>query len=141
MATTTSSDREFELEKEIKRQEVSLDELSSLSSSRSIYQKNGNLFFLTSAEKAKISAQKQLDYAKSEINKIHLSTLLSSIKIQYQNQNQKRDNHLPQDLELSHHPPREELPVPREILSSTSKAEFSASIPELVECFFFLLKA
>ncbi|KAG7656927.1 Prefoldin beta-like [Arabidopsis suecica] len=72
MATTTSSDREFELEKEIKRQEVSLDELSSLSSSRSIYQKNGNLFFLTSAEKAKISAQKQLDYAKSEINKIRL---------------------------------------------------------------------
>ncbi|KAG7594562.1 Prefoldin beta-like [Arabidopsis thaliana x Arabidopsis arenosa] len=77
MATTTSSSssgREFELEKEIKRQEVSLDELSSLSSSRRVYQKNGNLFFLTSTEKAKTSAQKQLDYAKSEINKIRSQT-------------------------------------------------------------------
>ncbi|KAL1209225.1 hypothetical protein V5N11_015977 [Cardamine amara subsp. amara] len=73
MATTTwssSSDREFEVEKEITRQEVSLDELRSLSSSRSVYQKNCNLFFLTPAEKAKSYAQKQLDNAKSEIVKI-----------------------------------------------------------------------
>ncbi|XP_019091666.1 PREDICTED: uncharacterized protein LOC109132291 [Camelina sativa] len=76
MATSSSSSsgREFELEKEIKRQEVSLDELSSLSSSRRVYQKNCNLFFLTTSEKAKTSAQKQLDSAKSQIDKIRSRT-------------------------------------------------------------------
>ncbi|CAA7048263.1 unnamed protein product [Microthlaspi erraticum] len=69
-SSSSTSAREFELEKEIKRQEVSIDELSSLSSSRSVYQKTGNLFFLTTSEKAKTNAQKQLDFAKSEIDKI-----------------------------------------------------------------------
>ncbi|EOA38711.1 hypothetical protein CARUB_v10010802mg [Capsella rubella] len=73
-SSSSSSGREFELEKEIKRQEVSLDELSCLSSSRSVYQKNCNLFFLTTADKAKTSAQKQLDLAKSQLGKIRSRT-------------------------------------------------------------------
>ncbi|ESQ30567.1 hypothetical protein EUTSA_v10011900mg [Eutrema salsugineum] len=61
-SSSSSSAREFEVEKEIKRQEVAIDELNCLSSSRRVYHINGNLFFLTTAEKAKKNAQKQLDY-------------------------------------------------------------------------------
>ncbi|KFK36033.1 hypothetical protein AALP_AA4G068900, partial [Arabis alpina] len=71
---SSSSTREFQLEKEIKRHEVSLDELSNLSSSRRVYQQNGNLFFLTTSEKAKTNAQKQLDLSKSELVKIQSQT-------------------------------------------------------------------
>ncbi|KFK36032.1 hypothetical protein AALP_AA4G068800 [Arabis alpina] len=74
MASSSSSTREFQLEKEIKRHEVSLDELSNLSSSRRVYQQNGNLFFLTTSEKAKTNAQKQLDLSKSELVKIQSQT-------------------------------------------------------------------
>ncbi|CAH2036227.1 unnamed protein product [Thlaspi arvense] len=77
MASTWSSStsaREFELEKEVKRHEVALDELSCLSSSRSVYQKNANLFFLATPEKAKTNAQKQLKHAKSEIDRIRSQT-------------------------------------------------------------------
>ncbi|KAL0715581.1 hypothetical protein Bca4012_064903 [Brassica carinata] len=66
----SSSARELELQKEVKRHMVALDELSCLSSSRSVYQKKGNLFFLSTAKKVKIDAEKQLDHAKSELAKI-----------------------------------------------------------------------
>ncbi|KAF2617258.1 hypothetical protein Bca4012_092071 [Brassica carinata] len=72
--SSSSSASELELQKDVKRHEVALDELSCLSSSRSVYQRNGNLFFLTAAKKVKIDAEKQLDHAKSELAKIRSQT-------------------------------------------------------------------
>ncbi|CAN6891138.1 unnamed protein product [Brassica oleracea] len=72
--SSSSSASELELQKDVKRHEVTLDELICLSSSRSVYQRNGNLFFLTAAKKVKIDAEKQLDHAKSELAKIRSQT-------------------------------------------------------------------
>ncbi|KAM7508930.1 hypothetical protein LguiA_019383 [Lonicera macranthoides] len=55
--------------KQIRSHEVAIAELSHLSSSRAIYQKNGNLFFRTTVPKATTFEQSQLDMAKAKLQK------------------------------------------------------------------------
>ncbi|KAL5767694.1 hypothetical protein ACOSP7_014295 [Xanthoceras sorbifolium] len=57
----------------VKSHEVALAELNSLSSSRAVYQKNGNIFFRTSIQRATASEQKHLDLAKSKLEKLNAS--------------------------------------------------------------------
>ncbi|KAK1571590.1 hypothetical protein Q3G72_019692 [Acer saccharum] len=77
MGDTTSSsnvsDSKPHLIKLVKSHEVALAELNSLSSSRPVYQKNGNIFFRTSIQKATAFEQKHLDMAKSRLEKLNAS--------------------------------------------------------------------
>nr|POF27173.1 hypothetical protein CFP56_08543 [Quercus suber] len=57
--------------KEIRSHEVAIAELNHLSSSRAVYQKNGNIFFQTTIQKATASEQKQLDLAKAKLEKLN----------------------------------------------------------------------
>nr|XP_043607834.1 uncharacterized protein LOC122579680 [Erigeron canadensis] len=59
--------------KEIRSHQVSIAELSTLSSSRTVYQKNGNLFFRTSVQQATVSEQKQLETATAKLQKANLT--------------------------------------------------------------------
>ncbi|KAL1535863.1 hypothetical protein AAHA92_28591 [Salvia divinorum] len=52
---------------EVRSQEVAVAELNGLSSSRVVYQKNGNIFFRTTIQKATAFEQKQLDATKAEL--------------------------------------------------------------------------
>ncbi|XP_059457401.1 uncharacterized protein LOC132187195 [Corylus avellana] len=56
--------------KEIRSHEVAIAELNNLSSSRAVYQKNGNIFFRTTIQKATASEEKQLDLAKAKHEKL-----------------------------------------------------------------------
>nr|DAD19368.1 TPA_asm: hypothetical protein HUJ06_020831 [Nelumbo nucifera] len=56
---------------QIRSHEIAIDELNNLSSSRAVYQKNGNIFFCTSIQKAKASEQRQLDSAKAKLQKLN----------------------------------------------------------------------
>ncbi|XP_010324886.1 uncharacterized protein [Solanum lycopersicum] len=58
------------LVKEVRSHEVAIAELSNLPDSRAVYQRNGNLFFRTTAEKATMSEQKQVDMVKSKLQKL-----------------------------------------------------------------------
>ncbi|KAK4742423.1 hypothetical protein SAY87_000424 [Trapa incisa] len=76
MASAPSSDLQdlkVALGREIRIHEVSIAELSSLSSSRAAYVKNGNLYFRASIEKAKATEQKQLESAKAKLEKLNAS--------------------------------------------------------------------
>uniref|UniRef100_A0A7N2LHG9 Prefoldin subunit 1 n=1 Tax=Quercus lobata TaxID=97700 RepID=A0A7N2LHG9_QUELO len=57
--------------KELRSHEVAIAELNHLSSSRAVYQKNGNIFFQTTIQKATASEQKQLDLAKAKLEKLN----------------------------------------------------------------------
>uniref|UniRef100_A0A2N9INW6 Prefoldin subunit 1 n=1 Tax=Fagus sylvatica TaxID=28930 RepID=A0A2N9INW6_FAGSY len=57
--------------KEVRSHEVAIAELNHLSSSKSVYQKNGNIFFQTTIQKATASEQKQLDLAKAKLEKLN----------------------------------------------------------------------
>ncbi|KAL0008300.1 hypothetical protein SO802_009802 [Lithocarpus litseifolius] len=57
--------------KELRSHEVAIAELNHLSSSRAVYQKNGNIFFQTTIQKAAASEQKQLDLAKAKLEKLN----------------------------------------------------------------------
>ncbi|KAB1994682.1 hypothetical protein E1A91_D13G118000v1 [Gossypium mustelinum] len=70
-SATASSDPELDLIKQIRTHEVAIAELGSLSSSRTVYQKNGHLFFRTSIQKATSSEEKQLDQAKAKLEKLN----------------------------------------------------------------------
>ncbi|KAI5344462.1 hypothetical protein L3X38_012339 [Prunus dulcis] len=61
------------LTKQIRSHEVAIAELNSLSPSRAVYQKNGNLFFRTTIQKATASEQKQIDLAKASLGKLNSS--------------------------------------------------------------------
>ncbi|KAK9076151.1 hypothetical protein SSX86_004484 [Deinandra increscens subsp. villosa] len=79
MATTLSSssaaaamaDSTQSLLKQVRSHEVSIAELSALSSSRTVYQKNGNIFFRTSVQQATASEKKQLDTLKAKLQKLN----------------------------------------------------------------------
>ncbi|XP_012070300.1 uncharacterized protein LOC105632515 [Jatropha curcas] len=75
MATSASSspalDSKLELVKRMRSHEIALAELDNLSSSRPVYQKNGNIFFRTTIQKAKASEQKQLDSIKAKLEKLN----------------------------------------------------------------------
>ncbi|CAA2988857.1 Prefoldin beta-like [Olea europaea subsp. europaea] len=66
METTASH---HDLLKQVRSHEVAVAELNNLSSSRAVYQRNGNIYFRTSIQKAKESEQKQLDFAKAKLQK------------------------------------------------------------------------
>ncbi|CAM8901740.1 unnamed protein product [Rhodiola kirilowii] len=51
----------------MREHEVAVMELSSLSTSRAVYQKQGNIYFRTTAQKAKASEQKLLDGIKEKM--------------------------------------------------------------------------
>ncbi|XP_059651747.1 uncharacterized protein LOC132299255 [Cornus florida] len=60
-----------DLIKEIKSHEVAIAELSNISSSRAVYQKNGNIFFRTTVPKATAFEQRELDTAKAKLQKLN----------------------------------------------------------------------
>ncbi|XP_055820150.1 uncharacterized protein LOC129889062 isoform X2 [Solanum dulcamara] len=64
------SDSHRYLLKEVRSHEVSIAELSNLPASRAVYQRNGNLFFRTTFQKAIASEQKQVDMVKSKLQKL-----------------------------------------------------------------------
>ncbi|KAK8532179.1 hypothetical protein V6N13_131512 [Hibiscus sabdariffa] len=70
-SSSASTDPKLELIKQIRTHEVAIAELGSLSSSRTVYQKNGNLFFRTTVQKATSSEEKQLDQAKAKLEKLN----------------------------------------------------------------------
>ncbi|KAA3487649.1 prefoldin [Gossypium australe] len=70
-SATASSDPELDLIKQIRTHEVAIAELGSISSFRTVYQKNGHLFFRTSIQKATSSEEKQLDQAKAKLEKLN----------------------------------------------------------------------
>ncbi|KVH95624.1 uncharacterized protein LOC112527946 [Cynara cardunculus var. scolymus] len=71
-----AEDSTHSLLKKIRSHEVSIAELAALSSSRprAVYQKNGNIFFRTSAQQATASEQQQLDTAKAKLQKLNLAS-------------------------------------------------------------------
>ncbi|KAG9139118.1 hypothetical protein Leryth_025417 [Lithospermum erythrorhizon] len=74
MATSTSqADVQRHLLKLIKSEEVALNELKDLSSSRVVYQRHGNLFFRSTIQKATSSEEKQLDSLKTKLQKLNSS--------------------------------------------------------------------
>ncbi|KAK4349279.1 hypothetical protein RND71_032034 [Anisodus tanguticus] len=72
-AAATSSLAESRLLKEVRSHEVAIAELNNLPASRPVYQRNGNLFFRTTVQKATASEQKQVDMVKSKLQKLSSS--------------------------------------------------------------------
>ncbi|KAK8541861.1 hypothetical protein V6N13_137553 [Hibiscus sabdariffa] len=70
-SSSASTEPKLELIKQIRTHEVAISELVSLSSSRTVYQKNGNLFFRTTVQRATSSEEKQLDQAKAKLEKLN----------------------------------------------------------------------
>ncbi|KAL1562019.1 hypothetical protein AAHA92_04644 [Salvia divinorum] len=67
--SSNSSSSDYLL-KQVRSHEVAVAELNGLSSSRAVYQRNGNLFFRTTIQKATAFEQKQLDAAKATLQKL-----------------------------------------------------------------------
>ncbi|KAI4306361.1 hypothetical protein L6164_029645 [Bauhinia variegata] len=63
----TAADPEVHLMMELRRHEVAIAELNNLPSIRAVYQRNGNLFFRTTIEKATLMEHKQIDSAKGKL--------------------------------------------------------------------------
>ncbi|KAL7233965.1 hypothetical protein ACSBR1_017552 [Camellia fascicularis] len=73
-ASSTSyaaADSTHHLIKRIRSHEIATVELNNLSSSRAVYQKNGNIFFRTSAQKATAFEQRQLDATKAKLQQLN----------------------------------------------------------------------
>ncbi|KAF9626108.1 hypothetical protein IFM89_030955 [Coptis chinensis] len=66
-----SDDSKINLLKQIRSHEVAIAELNHLSSSRPVYQKNGNIYFRTSIQKATASEQRYLDSDKAKLQKMN----------------------------------------------------------------------
>ncbi|PSS10061.1 Lactate utilization protein like [Actinidia chinensis var. chinensis] len=66
-----SADTSRDLVKQIRSHEVAIVELNNLPSSRAVYQKNGNIFFRTSAQRATTFEQRQLDATKAKLEKLN----------------------------------------------------------------------
>jgi len=65
-------DSKQELNRRIRTHEVAIEELKSLSSSRTVYQKTGNIFFRRDIKTAMGSEQEKLDSAKAQLHKVDL---------------------------------------------------------------------
>ncbi|KAL9420121.1 hypothetical protein AB3S75_037825 [Citrus x aurantiifolia] len=72
-SSSIASDFKAHLIKEVKSHEVAIAELNSLSSSRAVYQKNGNIFFCTTNQKATASEQRHLDVTKRKLEMLNIS--------------------------------------------------------------------
>ncbi|CAM8904508.1 unnamed protein product [Rhodiola kirilowii] len=71
LMNATSVERRIELVKQMREHEVAVMELSSLSTSRAVYQKQGIIYFRTTAKKAKASEQKLLDGIKEKMQNLN----------------------------------------------------------------------
>nr|GMC80113.1 Prefoldin chaperone subunit family protein [Ipomoea batatas] len=73
-ATASSSspalDSHHDLLKLVRSHEIALAELNSIPASGTVFQRNGNLFFRTTAQKATSYEQKQLEMAKAKLQKL-----------------------------------------------------------------------
>ncbi|KAG6593773.1 hypothetical protein SDJN03_13249, partial [Cucurbita argyrosperma subsp. sororia] len=67
----TIEEQKLEITKEMRSHEVSIAELNHLSSTRAVFQKNGNIFFRTTVQKATTSEQKKLDAARAKLQKLN----------------------------------------------------------------------
>ncbi|XP_008457178.2 uncharacterized protein LOC103496917 [Cucumis melo] len=67
----TKEEQKLEITKQMRSLEVAIAELNHLSSTRAVYQKNGNLFFRTTVQKATTSEQKKLDAAKARLERLN----------------------------------------------------------------------
>ncbi|XP_038875459.1 uncharacterized protein LOC120067907 [Benincasa hispida] len=67
----TIEEQKLEITKQIRSYEVAIAELNHLSSSRAIFQKNGNIFFRTTVQKATTSEQKKLDAATAKLERLN----------------------------------------------------------------------
>nr|XP_009590747.1 uncharacterized protein LOC104087886 [Nicotiana tomentosiformis] len=72
-AAPTNSDSQRHLLKEVRSHEVAVAELNNLPASRTVYQRNGNILFRTTVQKATASEQKQLDMVKSKLQRLSSS--------------------------------------------------------------------
>lgn len=64
-------EHKLEITKQMRRYEVAIAELNHLSSSRAVFQKNGNIFFRTTIQKATTSEQKKLDAARAKLERLN----------------------------------------------------------------------
>ncbi|XP_022155705.1 uncharacterized protein LOC111022769 [Momordica charantia] len=67
----TIEEQKLEIAKAMRSHEVAIAELNHLSSFRAVFQKNGNLFFRTTVQKATTSEQKKLDMARAKLEKLN----------------------------------------------------------------------
>ncbi|KAK6140472.1 hypothetical protein DH2020_002596 [Rehmannia glutinosa] len=72
-STSSNSPSSADLLKQVRSHEVAIAELNNLSSSRAVYQRNGNIFFRTTIQKATAFEQKLLDNAKARMQKLSSS--------------------------------------------------------------------
>ncbi|KAL6575583.1 hypothetical protein OROHE_000960 [Orobanche hederae] len=72
VAPSNSPSLDDDLLKQVKSHEVAVAELTHLSSSRAVYQRNGNIFFRTTIEKATAYEQKELGIAKARLQKPYM---------------------------------------------------------------------
>ncbi|KAL3516682.1 hypothetical protein ACH5RR_023584 [Cinchona calisaya] len=68
--SAASQESQRDLLKQIRSHEIAIAELNSLPSSRGVYQRNGNILFRTTIQKATASEQKQLDIAKVKLQQL-----------------------------------------------------------------------
>ncbi|KAF7803963.1 Lactate utilization protein like [Senna tora] len=71
---TSAADSKIDLLKQLKSHEIAIAELDNLPSSRAVYQRNGNLFFRTTIQRATAMEQKQLDSAKAKLKILNSSS-------------------------------------------------------------------
>ncbi|CAL5331021.1 unnamed protein product [Camellia sinensis] len=69
--SNAAADSTHHLIKRIRSHEIAIVELNNLSSSRAVYQKNGNIFFRTTAQKATAFKQRQLDATKAKLQQLN----------------------------------------------------------------------
>ncbi|CAM8900479.1 unnamed protein product [Rhodiola kirilowii] len=72
LMNATTAERRIELIKQMREHEVAVIELNSFSTSRAVYQKKGNIYFRTAAQKAKASEQKLLDGIKEKMQHLNI---------------------------------------------------------------------
>ncbi|KAI6706288.1 hypothetical protein NL676_009250 [Syzygium grande] len=66
-------DAKRDLVKQLRSHEVAIAELGSLQPSRSVYQKNGNMYFRTTIQNAKASEQKKVNSAKAKLERLNVA--------------------------------------------------------------------
>ncbi|GMP42187.1 hypothetical protein CsSME_00012009 [Camellia sinensis var. sinensis] len=69
--SNAAADSTHHLIKRITSHEIAIVKLNNLSSSRAVYQKNGNIFFRTTAQKATTFEQRQLDATKAKLQQLN----------------------------------------------------------------------
>ncbi|CAJ2658050.1 uncharacterized protein LOC123898192 [Trifolium pratense] len=74
MTSVSGSMIDLDLKNELRGHEVAIVELKNLPSQRTVYQKNGNLFFRTTVQTAINTEQKQVDSAKAKLKNLNVSS-------------------------------------------------------------------